>query len=136
MLEGSAVARIANSRGALLVEGTIALGVFCTALFANLELVRRAYFEVLLHHGAFLGVRAAVLEAEPRASVRRFWVKALGESHGERFLKSAELDLIPFSRGVLYRAHLEFPTWLNFSVPGGTKHSFEVTRKCRFFLSR
>lgn len=126
-----------GKRGSVLIEGIAALALTGLALMANLELVRRAHVELLLHHGAFCLVRASLFSAgRPAGAAERFWRQALGEEKARAFSRRVDLSLEAIGEGRLARAHLKMATWLSFPYRGGVKRGFEVTRKCRFACSR
>lgn len=125
-----------RTRGSLLVEAVIGLSLVCMACVANLELVRRSFYEVLLHHGAFLAVRGAVFGTPPSLPAQRFWNAALGTERAKGFRRQTDFSLQRYSDGVLVRAHFSYPSWFQFPLENGLKRSFEVTRKCHFVLSR
>ncbi len=126
-----------GERGSVLIEGVAGLALTGLALMANLELMRRAGAELLLHHGAFRAVRASLFSAnDPRAVARRFWREVLGEEAGRAFSRKVKFSIEARGRERVARVHLKMPSWLSFRYAGGVKRQFEVTRKCRFACSR
>jgi hypothetical protein len=127
-----------NRRGSILVEGIFGVGLLTLALMLCLEIVRRSQYEIVLHHSAFLVARASLFST-PEAPRRRavdFWKVVFGEEGARTRLRGAEIST-EFPRGdAVGRVHLRFESFLKFPYRGGVKNGFEVTRKCRFALSR
>lgn len=130
-----------SARGSILVEGLAGVTLLLLAACLNLEVVRRAWYEVTLHHAAFLFARSRALgggEERSRRLVRRFLFRALGEAKARAVGRGLRLGEDVDSLGLVSRVHYRFPAFLRFPYdaagrkPAWTKHHFEVTRRCRF----
>lgn len=126
-----------GERGSVLLEGLIGLTLTGLALMLNLELVRRAQIEMLLHHGAFRAVRASLFsERSPSQAAEDFWRRALGEEKARDWKRRVRLSVGATAESRVARAHVKVPSWLVFPLAQGHKRRFEVTRRCRFVCSR
>src|SRR4051812_37413790 len=47
-------------KGSILLEASMAMGIFCLSAVAMVELVRRAHHEAVLHHAACTAARSAL----------------------------------------------------------------------------
>ena len=125
-------------QGSVLIEGIMALTLLLLAVCLNLELLRRAQYEVLLHHGAFFLARGKALGVsgrESRHELKLFLERALGRSLGNRLHHFTAVDGQVNSSGSTVTLRYRFPTFLRFEFPnreGQNKHHFELTKVCRF----
>lgn len=100
----------------------------------NLEMIRRATYEVVFHHAAFLTARFRVLgknSAEARGFGLEFVGNALGE-HVSRDARERPIDEKWFREALESRWHFRYPAYLRFPYGGRIKHHFEVTKECKF----
>jgi hypothetical protein len=118
------------------VEGVVALGLCALVVAANFELVRRGVIELLLHHSAFLTVRAAVLGKGGAALAQGFRKSALGSVASEDFQKRILFQTTVFERAVRTDVYYRYPAWVRLPMASGIKAHFEVTRRCHFSWSR
>lgn len=117
-----------SERGGILVEGVLTVASVGLAVALNVELARRAWKEVLLHHGAFLSAREEALGGVTKSS--RFF--DLARERGA----FVEVERVSSSEGVTAKAHQRFPSLVRFDFGRGSKHHFEVTHQCTFPYSR
>lgn len=126
------------NRGSVVVEGVLTLFLITLACVLNTELVRRAHYEVLLHHGAFLLVRGRALgksNARVRAEVRDLLQKALGAERGKNLSRLLDVEESAVGKGMEVKVHYRYPSFLRFRYGRGTKHHFEITKPCKFPFS-
>lgn len=126
-----------GNRGAVMVEAAMILFPLLLLLVLLVEMHRRVFQEVLLHHAAFLSIRSRLWGSEHRARevVDRFLVQAMGREGARGFRRGLSVD---FGQGeeCFARAYRRYPALIAFSWNGKSKHHFEVTRRCRFFCSQ
>lgn len=129
-------------KGSVLIEGVFSLSLLVFGVILNIELVRRARFEVLLHHGAFLWVRGRALgrsEAEMTRVLRRFWETALGETAAKALAHAVRTKEAAVPGGGEVKLFLRYPTFLRFPIEKEKremmKHHFQMTKPCKFPFS-
>ncbi len=126
-----------NKKGAILVEATIVLFNVALVIFLHFELIRRSYFEVLMHYGAFTMVRLRAFGYSKESSnniVKNIFIKAFDEKRGLKFYSKIKRSEELVSRGLEAKFWVRYPTLLRFPYKNQTKHHFEITRKCIYPL--
>jgi len=133
------------ARGSVLVEGCFAIGLLTFGLMLNLEIVRRAQFEVVLHHAIFLYTRDRALGENVGVSRRDatgFLAAALGDAKGRAMARRLRFRDYTWDGGIEGSVFYRYPFFIPFSTAGmrvpnnqPTRHHFEMTKKCRFPLS-
>jgi hypothetical protein len=126
---------VTGQKGSVLIEGVLCIGLILFALTLQIELVRRAGIEILLRHGAFLKARSSVLGSKDPNVPMRFWTGALGAQRGQEWMKQSRFEVRRFPGMLRSQAYVSYPSFLKFPWKEGIKHGFEVTRRCRFYLS-
>lgn len=124
-----------SRQGSVLVEGALCAGLVVLAVTLQIELVRRASLEILLRHGVFLKMRSLVFGSSDPKVPLRFWADALGEERAQRLLERTRFESERFDGVLRSEVFTAYPSFLKFPWKEGIKHSFEVTRRCRFSLS-
>ena len=122
------------SGGALLIEACLCLLPILFAMCLNLELVRRAQYELVVHHALFLFVRYRALGLGERESRRRitehfgkFWEDGKGPlSHLKDCSVSGE------NKGVEASLDYRYDCFLKVNDP--PHKVFHMVRTCRFFF--
>ena len=126
-----------RNSGQVLVEASAILTLVVGSVWINLELIRRAQLDLLLHHCAFLAARSRMLGvtvAETRREVRHFMEESWGRA-GERLWRQTDYSEEFTERGGWVRLHARFPSLWSIQNEEITKHHFESTRKCLFPFS-
>lgn len=126
-----------SNHGQVLVEAIGCLLLLTGSIWINLELVRRAQLDLLLHHASFLAVRARTLGMgvrQVRADTEDFLIGAWGRA-GESLVRNLDYSEDRAGQGRLVRLHVSFPSLWRFKNRTATKYTFESTRKCLFPMS-
>jgi len=126
-----------RNNGQVLIEASCALALVLGTVWLNLELVRRAQLDLLLHHASFLGARARAMGApvrEARWQMKTFLTNSWGRA-GEKLWRATDYTEDFTDRGGWVHLHARFPSLWSFRGEGLTKHHFESTRKCLFPFS-
>jgi hypothetical protein len=124
---------LTSRRGSVFLEAVLILP---WVLFGNalaLEVVRRGYLELVVHHASFLEARAHAFRSGGKTmSVSKDFLKtSLGESAMKRFLG----EVIGGGENFRYQYFYRYKAFLSFPWKEETKHHFEVVRECKFPLS-
>ncbi len=127
-----------NIRGMVLIESLASL-VFITLpfLFLQLEMIKRAQHEALLHYGAFVASRLRALGVSQQ-SVRQNTRKILKQSgptnvsHMLRHLRFSDAIRLGSRARFSVQLSYRYPTWIRFPIPEGVKHHLEVQAQCHF----
>ncbi len=132
---GKMALRVGES-GAVIVEAALVLFPLVLMLTLLVELHRRVFEEVLLHHVAFIAVRARVWGSPAKAerSVAHFLDQVVGPKFGASYGRSLKVDF-GYGQTCFARVYRRFPLLLPFRRGAIRKHHFEVTRRCRFSCS-
>lgn len=123
--------------GQVLLEAVVIFSLLLGSVWINLELMRRAQLDLLLHHAAFLAARARALGASlsaTRRELRGFLVRGWGSAGNDLWRRTDYSEEFTADGGWV-RLHARFPSLWNFRGADVTKHHFESTRKCLFPLS-
>jgi len=130
----------------ILQEAAITLFILSLAVGMNLELVRRAQYEVLFRHACFLYVRERSLGsglAKSRHAVFTFLETALGYRKTRSVFIGLHLDEVRVAQGLEAKVHYRYPSLVQFLYQfrknNGAeltfrKHHFELTETCRYFF--
>jgi hypothetical protein len=135
MAGGGAVTR---ENGSIVLEGALALCLALLSLGLCLELTRRAEYEVLFHHAAFLGVRNLTLGEGKRKTeqqLQSFFAASLDESSARRVLHHLRFDQHEQLEPCEVKLQFRYPAFYRFRMPGYWKHHFELTKSCSFSCS-
>lgn len=115
-----------QATGAVLLEGALALAVLVPATLLSTEWARRGWVDVALVHAACAvarDVRWGMTARRAEGRVRPLLTAALGD-------RVPRADVERRRGGALTKLYLRAPLFLRFSVDGGERHHFEVTRRC------
>jgi hypothetical protein len=117
--------------GSLLIEMACVLGTGTLVLGLGLEMVRRAQYEAVLHHAAFLFTRTRVFggdEARARKEMSHFVKRAFPDAMGTSFLRRLDMESLFSENAGESRGHLRYPAFFAFPYRGFRKHHFELTK--------
>lgn len=123
-----------NKSGSILVESTLSIFLVISLLIFSVEVTRRAQIQWGVQYALFLfnrghgfnggGYRGTLLKSKLKT--------AFGPDGVRSFSRRMKVNKVRKGRGVETKIYLRFPSLLRFSYRRGTKHHFEVTRKCLF----
>ncbi len=126
-----------TEKGSILIEAVFGLSAVLGSVWINLELMKRAQLDLLLHHSAFLAVRAKALGAtssNARAQMRLLFERSWGAA-GDRLWRETDYLEEASREGGRIKLHARFPSLWSFKNMKLTKHHFESTRSCLFPFS-
>jgi hypothetical protein len=129
-----------------ILEGAVALGLVLLAAGMNIELVRRAQYEVILRHSCFLYVRERALGAgiaRSREKILSFIENALGSRRARALLAGLDWTERSVPDGLEAKVQYRYPSLIRFPYDfvkkngerlAFHKHHFILTEKCLFFF--
>ncbi len=126
------------------MEGVLVIFILVFTTLLNLELLRRAYYEVLLHHAVFIRARDSVMGVEAyrsRQKICKLFREAMGDE-GSRLCQTLELSVrTGYSyggNGNVAKVYVKYPLFIRVekedSKTGSrnVQSNMEITRTCLY----
>jgi hypothetical protein len=119
----------------MLVETSITIVIAALTVIMNLELIRRAQYEWVFHHTAFLDVRLKRLKSSnppPLATIHRFLANSFGDEKGKFLSSHLKRELVLKGAGLESQVFYRFPSFQEVRLGKKPKHHFQMSRRCYF----